>query len=246
VTKQYGSKQTTHEFQIRASRILNLELFHLLLSLKTEKKLDTKVKLKVQGLTNSQTQSGAYALILSEEGIRRIPVIVGVSEAQSIAIALEELTPPRPLTHDLFVNFVRNLQVHLQEVFICKFEEGVFFSELIFMDGNREFRIDSRTSDAIAIALRLKCDIYTLESILQECGVVVEDIKSIESDETTMLKGMNPEEIKDKETLKVWLSILPDSEINERMAKAITEEKSEFAKMYKEELLRREKEEDKR
>ena len=187
-------------------------------------------------------QSGAYALILSEEGSRRIPVIVGVSEAQSIAIALEELTPPRPLTHDLFVSFVRTFHIHLQEVFICKFDEGVFFSEMIFTDGNHEFRIDSRTSDAIAIALRMKCNIYTLESILQQCGVVVEDIESIESDETVLLKSLNPEDIKDKETLKVWLSILPDSEIDERMEKAIAEEKYEYAKMYREELLRRKEE----
>jgi bifunctional DNase/RNase len=188
--------------------------------------------------------SGAYALILSEDGPRRIPVIVGVSEAQSIAIALEELTPPRPLTHDLFVNFARTIQVRLQEVFICKFDDGVFFSELIFTDGNREFRIDSRTSDAIAIALRMKCNIYTLESILQKCGVVVEDIESFESDETALMKYLNPEDIKDKDTLKVWLSILPVSEIDERMEKAIAEEKYEFAKLYKEELLRREKEGD--
>ena len=188
--------------------------------------------------------SGAYALILSEEGPRRIPVIVGVSEAQSIAIALEELTPPRPLTHDLFVSFIRNFQVHLKEVFICKFDDGVFFSEMIFTDGHHEFRIDSRTSDAIAIALRMKCTIYILESILQKCGVVVDDIESIESDETALMKSLNPEDIKDKETLKVWLSILPGSEIDERMEKAIAEEKYEYANMYKEELLRREKEGD--
>ena len=186
--------------------------------------------------------SGAYALILSEEGPRRIPVIVGVSEAQSIAIALEELTPPRPLTHDLFVNFARTLHIRLQEVFICKFDEGVFFSEMVFTDGNQEFRIDSRTSDAIAIALRMKCPIYILESILQKCGVVVEDIESIESDETALMRNLNPEDIKDKETLKVWLSILPGSEIDERLEKAIAEEKYEYAKMYKEELIRREKE----
>ena len=193
-------------------------------------------------MTNSQMHAGAYALILSEDGPRRIPVIVGVSEAQSIAIALEELTPPRPLTHDLFVSFAQTMLVQLQEVCICKFEDGVFFSEMVFSDGLNDFRIDSRTSDAIAIALRMKCNIYTMESILQKCGVIVDDIQSIESDETAMLKSLNPEDIKDKKTLKVWLSILPDSEIDERMEKAIAEEKYEFAKLYKEELLRREKE----
>ena len=206
--------------------------------------MDTKVKLKVQGLTNSQMQSGAYALILSEDGPRRIPVIVGVSEAQSIAIALEELKPPRPLTHDLFVAFVQTCQIRLMEVLIYKFDDGVFFSEMLFSDGCREIRIDSRTSDAVAIALRMKCDIYTLESIIQRCGIVLEELESAESDEAAIFRELNPEDIKDKETLKVWLSLLPDSEIDERMEKAIADENYEFAKLYQEELLRRKKEEE--
>ena len=92
--------------------------------------MDTRIKLRVQGLTNSQIQSGAYALILAEEdGVRRIPIIVGTSEAQSIAIALERITPPRPLTHDLFVTFAQAFSVRLCEVFIYKFEDGVFYSD---------------------------------------------------------------------------------------------------------------------
>ena len=201
--------------------------------------MDKKVKLKVQGLTNSRMHSGAYALILSEEGPRRIPVIVGVSEAQSIAIALEELKPPRPLTHDLFVAFVKAINIRLVEVFIYKFEEGVFYSEMHFSDGFRDIRIDSRTSDAVAIALRMKGTIYTLESIIQRCGIVLEEIESAESDETAMFRELNPEDIKDMDTLKVWLSLLPDSEINERMERAVADEKYEYANMYKEELNRR-------
>jgi bifunctional DNase/RNase len=189
--------------------------------------------------------SGAYALILSEDGPRRIPVIVGVSEAQSIAIALEELKPPRPLTHDLFVAFVKACNMQLKEIFIYKFDDGVFFSEMHLSDGFRDIRIDSRTSDAVAIAIRMKGDIYILESIIQRCGIVLEEIEEVESDETAMFRELNPEDIKDKETLKVWLSLLPDSEIDERMEKAISEEKYEYAKMYKEEALRREKEEEK-
>ena len=189
--------------------------------------------------------SGAYALILSEDGPRRIPVIVGVSEAQSIAIALEELKPPRPLTHDLFVAFVRACNMQLKEVFIYKFEDGVFYSEIHFSDGYRDIRIDSRTSDAVAIALRMKGDIYILESIIQKCGIVLEEIESVESDETAMFKELNPEDIKDTETLKVWLSLLPVNEINKQMERAISDEKYEYAKMYKEELQRRKKEEEK-
>ena len=189
--------------------------------------------------------SGAYALILSEDGPRRIPVIVGVSEAQSIAIALEELKPPRPLTHDLFVAFVRACNMQLKEIFIYKFEDGVFYSEIHFSDGYRDIRIDSRTSDAVAIAIRMKGDIYILESIIQKCGIVLEEIESVESDETAIFKELNPEDIKDTETLKVWLSLLPDNEIDKQMERAITDEKYEFAKMYKEELQRRKKEEEK-
>ena len=189
--------------------------------------------------------SGAYALVLAEEGPRRIPVIVGVSEAQSIAIALEELKPPRPLTHDLFVAFVKACNIRLLEVFICKFEDGVFFSEMHFSDGFRDIRIDSRTSDAVAIALRMKCDIYILESIIQQCGIVIEEIESDESDETAMFNELNLDDIKDMETLKKWLSIMPDSEIDERMEQAITDEKYEYAKIFKEELLRRKIEEEK-
>ena len=119
-----------------------------------------KNKIKGSRLANSQVQSGAYALILAEEnGPRRIPIIVGTAEAQSIAIALEHIVPPRPLTHDLFATFAQAFNVILKEVYIYKFEDGVFYSELEFSDGERSIKLDSRTSDAIAIALRVNCDI---------------------------------------------------------------------------------------
>jgi len=207
--------------------------------------LDGKVKLKVQGLTNSQMQSGAYALILSEDGPRRIPVIVGVSEAQSIAIALEGLRPPRPLTHDLFVRFANAYQIRLLEVLIYKFEEGVFYSEMLFTDGTNEIRIDSRTSDAVAIAIRTRSPIYTFESIVQKCGIVLdEQSSSDEKEELILAEELNPEEINDNNKLREWLRLLEKSEIEERMQNAILEENYEFAKIYKEELLRREQEED--
>lgn len=205
--------------------------------------MDEKIKLRVQGLTNSQMQSGAYALILSEDGPRRIPVIVGVSEAQSIAIALEGLHPPRPLTHDLFVRFANAYQIQLKEVLIYKFEEGVFYSEMLFTDGTSEIRIDSRTSDAVAIAIRTRSSIYTLESIMQKCGIVLDEQNSSdEQDELILTEELNPEEISDNNKFQEWLRLLEKSEIEERMQNAILEENYEFAKIYKEELLRREKE----
>ena len=133
-----------------------------------------KIKLNVLGLSYSQTQTGAYALVLSEEnGDRRIPIIIGGVEAQSIAIQLEELEPPRPLTHDLFKSFAEAFTVNVIEVNIYRLEEGIFYSELICEKGNNRIRIDSRTSDAVAIALRFKCPIYTTEEIIEKAGIVL-------------------------------------------------------------------------
>ncbi len=202
----------------------------------------SRIKLRVQGLTNSQIQSGAYALILAEEGgPRRIPIIVGTAEAQSIAIALENITPPRPLTHDLFVSFGRAFGVVLRDVFIYKFEDGVFYSELSFYNEGREIRLDSRTSDAIAIALRVKCDIYTTEAIVQECGVVLEEasISGEEAGEDDYLSDLEPEEIDDEIKLKKWLRLKEDDELKERLEEAIANENYEYAKLYKDELQRR-------
>ena len=213
--------------------------------------MEKKIKLRVQGLTNSQVQSGAYALILAEEdGNRRIPVIVGTPEAQSIAIALEYITPPRPLTHDLFVSFATAFDIKLKEVYIYKFEEGIFYSELLFTDGKREVPVDSRTSDAIAIALRAKCDIYVSESIMIEAGVVLdEDVEDnadedFEDDDDDLM-AMDPDEIKDDEALKRWLGLIDDEELNKRLEEAVQEENYEHAKMYQDEIRRRKEEKEK-
>lgn len=134
-----------------------------------------KVKLNVLGITSSQIQAGAYALVLSEEGgAYRIPVIVGVAEAQSIAVKLENVRPPRPLSHDLIVSLTRAFGIGLEEVFIYKFENGVFLSELQFGDDDRKVVIDSRTSDAIALAMRTGAPIYTTREILKKAGFVSE------------------------------------------------------------------------
>ncbi|MFA8434013.1 MAG: bifunctional nuclease domain-containing protein [Marinifilaceae bacterium] len=138
-----------------------------------------KIKLNVLGLSYSQTQTGAYALVLSEEGgDRRIPIIIGGVEAQSIAIQLEELEPPRPLTHDLFKSFAEAFAVVVVEVNIYRLEEGIFYAELVCERGDSRIRIDSRTSDAVAIALRFRCPIYTTEEIIEKAGIVL----SVEGD----------------------------------------------------------------
>jgi hypothetical protein len=133
-----------------------------------------RVKLKVMGISYSQTQSGAYALILVEEkGDRRIPIIIGGFEAQAIVIKLENLDPPRPLTHDLFKNFADEFGITVSEVMIYKLDEGVFFSKLVCSNGKKEYSIDSRTSDAVAIALRFGCPIFTSEEILEKAGITI-------------------------------------------------------------------------
>lgn len=126
------------------------------------------------GISYSQTQSGAYALILLEEnGDRRIPIIIGGFEAQAIVIKLENLDPPRPLTHDLFKKFADEFKIYLTEVMIYKLEEGVFFSKLVCNNGEKETSIDSRTSDAVALALRFGCPIFITEEILEKAGITI-------------------------------------------------------------------------
>lgn len=137
--------------------------------------MQNKIRLNILGLSVSQTQSGAYALVLTEEnGERRIPIIIGPVEAQAIAIQLEGLKPPRPLTHDLVKNIALAFNIVLIEVIIYKLEEGIFYSELLCEMDGKEVRIDSRTSDAVALALRFRCPIFTTEDILQKAGIVLD------------------------------------------------------------------------
>lgn len=145
--------------------------------------MDDRIKLKVMGISYSQLQSGAYALLLSEEnGPHKIPIVIGGSEAQSIAIKLEGIIPPRPLTHDLFVSFAHAFGVKLTEVYIYKFEDGIFYSELTFSDGTRTVQLDARTSDAIAIAMRTHAPIYSTREVVTETGFVINDNDLVDSE----------------------------------------------------------------
>lgn len=145
---------------------------------------DDRVLLQVLGLSYSQIQTGAYALILAQaDGPYRIPVVIGAAEAQSIALRMENITPARPMTHDLFVSFAHAFGIKLTEVFIYKFEDGIFSSELTFTDGERTVVIDSRTSDAIAIAMRTHTPIYTTREIVEATGFILEERTDQSSDE---------------------------------------------------------------
>lgn len=187
-----------------------------------------RIKLNVLGISYSQTQTGAYALILTEEkGNRRIPIIVGTFEAQAIAIQLEGLKPPRPLTHDLFLAFAKASEATLVEVDIYKLEEGVFHSNLLFNDGKKRFHIDGRTSDAIALALRFNCPIYTNENIMAKAGMLLEFEKTTKSKKTTEtskpksnIKGSTKTESLQKHNLKELEEMLDDSILNEDYERA--------------------------
>ena len=180
-----------------------------------------KIRLKVVGLTYSQIQSGAYALILGEvEGKHRVPVVIGAPEAQSIALELEGIIPPRPLTHDLFESFVHAFGIKLLQVYIYKFEDGIFFSELTFSDGERQIVLDSRTSDAIAIAIRTKSPIYTNHEILTSTGFVVE------TDDTTLHAGNDDMSIDNSEPKLKNYAI---EELESMLAKYIDNEEYEEA-----------------
>ena len=147
---------------------------------------DNRIQLKVLGISYSQIQTGAYALILAQiDGPYRIPVVIGATEAQSIAIRMENIIPPRPMTHDLFVSFAHAFGVKLKEVFIYKFEDGIFSSELTFSDGERQIVLDSRTSDAIGIAMRSKAPIYTTREIIDETGFIMEEHDISDDDEAS-------------------------------------------------------------
>lgn len=135
-----------------------------------------KIKLEILGLSSSQSQSGSFALVLGEVGgNRRLPIIIGMFEAQAIAIEIEKIVPNRPMTHDLFKAFALNFEINIKEIFISDLKEGVFFARIICENNGQTFEIDSRPSDAIAIGLRFNVDFYTNESILTEAGIVLTD-----------------------------------------------------------------------
>jgi len=188
-----------------------------------------KIKLKILGLSYSQDQSGAYALVLAEtEGNRRIPIIIGAVEAQAIAINLEGLKPPRPLTHDLFTTVLSTFEIHITEVFIHAFEEGIFYAEMKLTGDKGNFSIDSRTSDAIALALRCGCPIFTTEEVMGQTGILI-DFEDTE-EENELMDTFDEHSVYDEFTL---------DELNEMLDKAIHDEEYEKASVIRDEISRR-------
>lgn len=192
-----------------------------------------KIKLEIVGLSYSQTQSGAYALVLSEtNGKRRLPIIIGGFEAQAIAIELEKMVPTRPLTHDLFKNFAESFQITVREIVIYKLVEGIFYSKLICEQNGQELEIDARTSDAIAIGVRFNCPVYTFESILSSAGILLD-----ENEEEADILGESMDESIESESGS--LESLSDDELNQQMQEAVENEDYELASKIRDELNRR-------
>jgi bifunctional DNase/RNase len=201
-----------------------------------------KIRLDIIGLSYSQTQSGAYALILNEsKGKRRLPIIIGGFEAQAIAIEMENMKPSRPLTHDLFKNFADTFEIVLKEVIIYNLVEGIFYAKLICSRDNNEVEIDARTSDAIALAVRFNCPIYTYEFILNSAGIIMEEEASktevgaatVEAKkEAKSVPAPKEDEDYKKKTLE---------ELKELLQKVLDREDYEKASKIRDELNRRKK-----
>lgn len=196
-----------------------------------------KIKLDIVGLSYSQTQSGAYALVLGEvNGRRRLPIIIGSFEAQAIAIEIEKMTPSRPLTHDLFKNFAQSFNITIQEIIIYNLVDGIFYAKLLCSDGKKSIEIDARTSDAIAMAVRFDCAIYTYEFILSSAGIV------IEGNDFVYLENMSDAQQEEKAVTAAaggGYASLSNDELKTKLQEALTEEAYEKAAKIRDELNRR-------
>ena len=202
-----------------------------------------KIELEIIGLSYSQTQTGAYALVLGEKlgAKRRLPIIIGGFEAQAIAIELESMTPSRPLTHDLFKSFADIYSITIKEIIIYNLVEGIFYAKLVLEKGGEVSEIDTRTSDAIALAVRFKCPIYTHEFILASAGIILDDIQEIDDDLDKELDTIEDELTSSKKDTgnKFSYKELTLEELNKRLQDAIENENYEEASKIKIELDRR-------
>ncbi|MGE0771819.1 MAG: bifunctional nuclease domain-containing protein [Cyclobacteriaceae bacterium] len=199
-----------------------------------------KIKLEILGLSSSQSQTGSFALVLGEAGgNRRLPIIIGMFEAQAIAIEIEKIIPNRPMTHDLFKSFASTFNFHVEEIIISDLKEGVFFAKIVCTDGLKKQEVDARPSDAIAIGLRFDSPIFTYENILAEAGIVLTDEEEEEEKEKAEPKAESKVRVK-KESKK------PDDyqnysvdKLKELLKEAIDREDYERAAKIRDELGKR-------
>jgi bifunctional DNase/RNase len=197
-----------------------------------------KIKLEILGLSSSQSQTSSFALVLGEtEGNRRLPIIIGMFEAQAIAIEIEKIIPNRPMTHDLFKSFANNFHFTVEEIVISDLKEGVFFAKIVCSDGLKRMEVDARPSDAIAIGLRFDSPIFTYENILAEAGIVLTDEAE---DETADVKPEKTKAKKEVSTKKSEdLKNYSVERLNEILKEAIDKEDYERAAKVRDELSKR-------
>lgn len=205
-----------------------------------------KIRLDIVGLSYSQTQTGAYALVLAEaEGNRRLPIIIGNFEAQAIAVMLENMIPTRPLTHDLFKNFADAFQIDVSEVLIYNLKEGIFYAKMVCSDGNQTIEIDARTSDAVAMAVRFNCPIYTFESILSQAGVALDESEMPEGEKSKPAAKSSSEKKKASSTSTASsgseFAGLTVEQLQESLTRALEDEAYERASRIRDEMNKRKK-----
>ena len=199
-----------------------------------------KLALDIIGLSYSQTQSGAYALVLGERnGNRRLPIIIGGFEAQAIAIELEKMTPSRPLTHDLLKSIAVGFDINVKEILVYNLVEGIFFAKLLCESNGKEIEIDARTSDAIAVAVRFNCPIYTHEFILATAGIILEDdnIDNINDEIDDVDEEALDDEVEGQEETDI--TKINSKKLEEMLQEAITNEDYERASQLRDELTSR-------
>jgi len=188
---------------------------------------EKKIKLEILGLSSGKSDSGSFALVLGEnKGKRRLPIIIGIFEAQAIAMEIEKVVPNRPMTHDLFKHFSLKFDFKIKEIFISDIKEGVFYSKIVCFNSKKEIFIDSRPSDAIAIALRFKVDIFASEKVLSEAGIILDD------------DDPNKENVIDKSKSKSFKD-MNIKELNKLLEKNISSENYEVAAEIRDEINKR-------
>lgn len=201
-----------------------------------------KIKLEIVGLSYSQTQSGAYALVLGEsEGKRRLPIIIGGFEAQAIAIELEKMTPSRPLTHDLFKSMAKQFDIAIKEILVYNLVEGIFYAKIVCSTPEKEVEIDARTSDAIALAVRFGCPIFTYEFILSSAGILLDDETIRDSERTQEEELLEEEEASAPKKTKEDIASMTTADLEKKLNEAIANEEYERASRIRDELNKRKK-----
>ncbi|MFN8415938.1 MAG: bifunctional nuclease family protein [Cytophagaceae bacterium] len=206
-----------------------------------------KIRLEIIGLSSSQSQTGSFALVLGEvSGNRRLPIIIGMFEAQAIAIEIEKVIPNRPMTHDLFKSFAHTFHIQVEEIVISDLKEGVFFAKIVCTDGVNTTEIDARPSDAIAIGLRFDVPIYTYESILSEAGIVLNDEVEEEEDEeeeegleTSEESSVDPVPVKSESIKEESIKNMSLDQLNLLLSDAINKEDYERAAKIRDEINKR-------